>query len=217
MFTGIVQTTGTVIQFEKQKGTCRLGLECSADFLNDITTGASVAVDGACLTVVKFTNQQVYFDLIQATLDATSFSQLQLGDTVNLERAARFGDEIGGHLLSGHIHTTAKLQDISKKQDQYVVALSIAPQWMDYIFAKGYIAVAGTSLTIQQVDRRTNSFEVHLIPETLRITNLEQKKLGCMINIEIDQQTQTIVDTTQLILSDTFHKSRKELVSDQKL
>lgn len=208
MFTGIVQTTAEVIQFENQQGSWRLGIKCEPKFLTALNIGASIAIDGTCLTVVEYDRQHAFFDLIAETLQCTCLGDLTPGDSVNLERAARFGDEIGGHLLSGHIQTTATLTTIDTTTQQYILTCKIAPEWISYIFPKGYIALSGISLTVVNVDPAQHTFTVHLIPETLRVTTLKQKIPGMKLNIEIDSQTQTIVDTVAAILSDKTHAAQ---------
>ena len=127
------------------------------------------------------------------TLKLTTLGSLEPGHTVNFERAARIGDEIGGHLLSGHIHATASVVAILRPEDDVTLWFEVPNQWAGYIFPKGYIAINGASLTIGEV--AGNRFNVHLIPETLRATTFGAIKEGMSVNIEIDSQTQTIVDT----------------------
>jgi riboflavin synthase len=195
MFTGIITFTAVVVQFEPRVGYWSLGLECSSNAGNNLSLGSSIAVDGVCLTLVAQEKNCLYFDVIAETMNCTSFSRLEIGDVINGERAARFGDEIGGHILSGHVQTTATLVNINQIHQQYTLTCQINDQWFPYIFTKGYIALAGTSLTIGDVDTKRRTFDVHLIPETLRRTNLGQKPIGGLINIEIDHQTQVIVDS----------------------
>ena len=114
---------------------------------------------------------------------------------MNLERAARFGDEIGGHPLSGHIHTQAEVVRVEKSEANVAMILSFEDAWKPYVISKGYIAINGCSLTIGKVE--DNQFWLHLIPETLNITNLDAVEPGTKLNIEIDHQTQVIVDTVE--------------------
>ena len=200
MFTGIIKAIARVSQFEEKQGVWRLSLTCPGEFLVEVEIGASIAIDGACLTVVAFTDDTVAFDVIQETYQRTTMQYLSVGNDVNCERAARFGDEIGGHMLSGHILTTAEIVEIDKTDDQYIVYMQIGSEWMPYIFSKGYIALNGASLTIVDVDTSTATFNVHLIPETLQKTTFSEKSVGDRINVEIDSQTQVIVDTMQRCL-----------------
>lgn len=113
-------------------------------------------------------------------------------------RAARFGDSIGGHVLSGHIHTTATIQTIERSQENCKMTFRIDPKWMRYILSKGYVAVDGVSLTACEPNEE--GFSVYLIPETLRVTTLGIRKVGDRVNIEVEAQTQAIVDTVERIM-----------------
>ncbi|MGL5668392.1 MAG: riboflavin synthase subunit alpha, partial [Shewanella sp.] len=113
-----------------------------------------------------------------------------------------FGSEIGGHILSGHIHTKAKVSHISHTEQHYDLTLSVEPKWMNYILYKGFVGVNGCSLTVGEVTE--SSVMLHLIPETLKLTNLGQCQVGDELNIEIDSQTQAIVDTVERVLAKRF-------------
>ena len=195
MFTGIIRGIGLVAEAALKNSILRYAIQFPADLLHGLEQGASVSVDGACQTVVKIDQDQIWFEAIGETLERTTLNGLQKGRRVNLERAACFGDEIGGHLLSGHIYGTAPL--ISINQNIYTFRGSSA--WMKYLFSKGYIAIDGISLTL--VDVGQDNFSVHLIPETLSHTNIGQKKLSESANIEIDSITQAAVDTVTRLLS----------------
>lgn len=193
MFTGIVQGIAKVADIVAAPGLSTLVIEFPEDKVNGVTIGASVAINGTCLTVTRQEGATLYFDAMQETLRLTTLGSLNAGDTVNFERAARIGDEIGGHLLSGHIHTTARLAEIIRPENNVTLWFEVPEAWVKYVFAKGYIAINGASLTIGEVDG--NRFNVHLIPETLRATTFGTIEQGQMVNIEVDSQTQTIVDT----------------------
>jgi len=193
MFTGIVQGIATIADIIKAPGLSTLAIRFPEDQVHQVTTGASVAINGTCLTVTRQDGQTLYFDAMQETLRLTTLGDLNTGDTVNFERAARIGDEIGGHLLSGHIHATATIVDIVHSENNVTLWFEVPEEWAKYIFTKGYIAINGASLTIGEVTG--NRFNVYLIPETLRATTFGQAREGQRVNIEIDSQTQTIVDT----------------------
>ncbi len=207
MFTGIVQAKVEVLNFVKKAQFARLTLALPAALRSGLTTGASIAVNGACLTVTEIIDAAVSFDLILETLRITNLGELQPGHWVNLERAARFGDEIGGHQLSGHIHDTVTICAIDTPTDNCLLRFAVPPAWRRYIFAKGYVGLNGASLTIAAVE--DDCFTVYLIPETLRITTFGQARLGDRVNLEIDTQTQCIVDTVTRILADTAHPLNK--------
>lgn len=193
MFTGIVQGVATIAEIIQAPGLNTLAIRFPEDQVQQVNTGASVAINGTCLTVTRQDNDILYFDAMQETLRLTTLGDLSAGDTVNFERAARIGDEIGGHLLSGHIHTTADIVEIIHSENNVTLWFEVPEQWASYIFAKGYIAINGASLTIGEV--AGNRFNVYLIPETLRATTFGTAREGQRVNIEIDSQTQTIVDT----------------------
>ena len=193
MFTGIVQGLAEIVEIQPQPGLHSLKVAFPHDTLTGISIGASVALNGTCLTVVHQQGQTLQFDVMMETLACTTLGELKVGDTVNFERAARIGDEIGGHLLSGHIHTKARLRRIDMPTNNYCLTFEVNDHWMRYIFSKGYIAIDGASLTIGETTK--DSFSVYLIPETLRVTKFRDLCEGDAVNIEIDSQTQTIVDT----------------------
>ncbi len=200
MFTGIVQSKVRVSFVEHTPSLSRYALLFSPALLSDLKIGASVSVNGACQTVVAIKGADVYFDAIAETVRCTNFSTFESGTWVNVERSAKFGDEIGGHLLSGHVIGTAKIANVNQANDQHILTFACNPLWMKYIFYKGYIAVNGVSLTVQGADN-SGTFSVHLIPETLGVTTFGDAIAGDVVNIEIDTQTQAIVDTVERVLA----------------
>ena len=202
MFTGIIQGTAEVLSADVNQGVMRLVVEFGdSERLKGLQTGASIALNGTCLTVVEFSDTQVSFDLIGETLRLTNLSQVKAGSQVNFERAAKFGDEIGGHLLSGHIHTQAEVVRVEPEQDNLSVYLQVAEAWREFVLPKGYIALDGASLTIgEKVEE--GIFSVHLIPETLRLTTIGSRRPGDKINVEIDSQTQAVVETVKRYLAE---------------
>lgn len=193
MFTGIVQGVATIDNLTTEPGLSSFAIRFPEEQVHGVTIGASVAINGTCLTVTRQEGTLLYFDAMQETLRATTLGDLKAGDRVNFERAARIGDEIGGHLLSGHVHTTADIVAIDRPENNCTLEFEVPASWAGYIFPKGYIAINGCSLTIGEV--RDNRFNVYLIPETLRATTFGDVSVGDRVNIEIDSQTQTIVDT----------------------
>lgn len=196
MFTGIVKGLFKVEKLEKKANMASIGVAFNPELLQGLQTGASVAVDGVCLTVTRIDGHRVWFDAIQETLDKTTLKSIKEGQLVNIERAARFGDEIGGHILSGHVFGTAQICSVKQFENNKVVTIKADPSWMKYFFPKGYIALDGVSLTLVDVDPK-GLFTVHLIPETLRLTRFGNKSEGDLVNVELDSQTQAIVDTIQ--------------------
>ena len=201
MFTGIVQGMAQVASLVDQPGLRTITLQFPPGFCQGLEVGASVAVDGVCLTVTRVQSADVAdFDVMQQSLGLTTLAQLHVGSQVNVERAAREGAEIGGHPLSGHVDAVATVSAVRRPQNNCVLTLEVPAPWMRYIFAKGYIAVQGASLTVAEATRLPGGagrFEVWLIPETLRVTTLGQVDVGARLNIEIDRSTQVMVDTVR--------------------
>ncbi|MFM2342540.1 MAG: hypothetical protein RLZZ592_2193 [Pseudomonadota bacterium] len=198
MFTGIVQAVATVAALTDRPGLRSFTLQFPPGFLDGQEIGASVACDGTCLTVVRHHDgERADFDVMQQSLALTTLGTLQVGSRLNVERAAREGVEIGGHPLSGHVDFQATLLEVRRPENNHVLRIQVPPQWMRYVFPKGYIAINGASLTIAEVDRAAGCFEVWLIPETLRQTTFGDKRPGDALNIEIERQTQVMVDTVR--------------------
>ncbi|EOS96811.1 riboflavin synthase [Erwinia tracheiphila] len=200
MFTGIVQGTAEVLAIEDKPNFRTHLVRLPTEMLPGLELGASVSHNGCCLTVTEVDGDRVSFDLIKETLRITNLGDLQPGDKINVERAAKFSDEIGGHLMSGHIMTTAEISKILISENNR--ELWFKPQdaeQMKYILHKGYVGIDGISLTVGDVT--ATKFCVHLIPETLARTTLGSKRLGDRVNIEIDPHTQTIVDTVERVLA----------------
>jgi len=135
--------------------------------------------------------------VMQQTLNLTTLAASRRGGQLNVERAAKDGAEIGGHPLSGHVDFKATIASIRTPENNRVLRIAVPPQWMKYIFAKGYIAINGASLTVAEANKDEHWFEVWLIPETLRMTTFGDKEVGAELNIEIERQTQVIVDTVR--------------------
>jgi riboflavin synthase len=185
-----------VAAVEDRPGLRQLRLQFPPGFDTGLEIGASVACDGVCLTVTsRPAAHTATFDVMQQTLSLTTLAGWAPGQRVNVERAARDGAEIGGHPLSGHVDTLATLLSVRQPQNNHVMRIGVPPRWMRYVFAKGYIAVNGASLTVAEADRSEGWFEVWLIPETLRLTTFGEKAPGDRLNLEIERQTQVIVDT----------------------
>ncbi|MBB1314832.1 MULTISPECIES: riboflavin synthase [Aliivibrio] len=199
MFTGIVATTAKVIDIIKKENFQTHIVEILEPYNHELEIGASVAHNGCCLTVTKIDGNKVWFDLIEETLRLTNLGFLSIGQRVNIERAARFGDEIGGHSMSGHIVDIMIVREVIKTSANCKIWFDVPPTWLKYVLHKGYVGVDGISLTIGDVDAK--GFNVNLIPETLERTNLSERIVGDKINLEIDPQTQAIVDTIERVLA----------------
>ncbi|AUV86259.1 riboflavin synthase [Vibrio campbellii] len=199
MFTGIVQGTAKVVHIDKKDRFQTHVLVLEGALNEGLEIGASVAHNGCCLTVTKIEGTQISFDLMQATLALTNLGELEEGDSVNIERAAKFGDEIGGHSMSGHISLMAEISEVIDTPNNRTIWFTLPKESMKYVLAKGYIGLDGCSLTIGEVE--DNRFSVHLIPETLERTLFGRRQAGEKINVEFDPQTQAIVDTVERVLA----------------
>ncbi|MGR3808492.1 riboflavin synthase subunit alpha [Pasteurella testudinis] len=201
MFTGIIQGKARIESIAAKKDFKTHIIRMPADLLDDLKLGASIAHNGVCLTVTEINGDLLSFDLMQETLRITNLGELQVGDEVNIERAMKMSDEIGGHMLSGHVYSMALIDEIIQSENNYQIWFSLLqPHLLKYILTKGYIAIDGISLTIGAVENAR--FCVNLIPETLERTIIAQKKIGDKVNLEIDSQTQAIVDTVERYLSE---------------
>ncbi len=199
MFTGIVQGMAKVVSIDKKDNFHTHVIELEPPLNQGIMVGASVAHNGCCLTVTSIEETRISFDLMQETLRLTNLGEVEVGTLVNVERAAKFGDEIGGHTMSGHIMCTATVTQVIDSPNNKTLWFELPEQHMKYVLAKGFIGLDGCSLTIGEV--KDNHFNVHLIPETLHRTLFGVRKVGDKINVELDPQTQAIVDTVERVLA----------------
>ncbi|WP_367989096.1 riboflavin synthase subunit alpha [Vibrio sp. NTOU-M3] len=199
MFTGIVQGTAELVAINKKERFQTHTIRLNNTMRNGLEIGASVAHNGCCLTVTHIDGDLVDFDLMQETLKLTNLGALQVGEHINIERAAKFGDEIGGHSMSGHISLVSTIVDVIDSPNNRTIWFEVPQETIKYVLAKGYIGLDGCSLTIGEV--KGNRFNVHLIPETLQRTLFGKRAIGDLINVEFDPQTQAIVDTVERVLA----------------
>ena len=198
MFTGIVQGVGEIVA--KTTVNTVTSMTICLPNVENLAIGASVSINGVCLTVVSIESNNVQFDIIDETIDRTNLGDISVGDTVNIERSLKFGDEVGGHILSGHIFDTGIINSKTKKGDQMSLSILAPPSVQKYLTEKGYIAIDGISLTIGEINN--GCFDLHIIPETMRLTILDSKEVGDIVNIEIDSNTQLIVETIERLLEE---------------
>lgn len=181
MFTGLVEEVGKVVSLKKSPEGALLTVETS---LGDIKIGDSVAVNGACLTVVDIDQQRVSFELSPETLKRTNLGLLKTGDFVNLERALRVGDRLGGHIVQGHVDFTARIISFKNLGKHRELVIEIPTGWEKYFVEKGSVALDGISLTVNTV--QGNKISINIIPHTYEHTNLKYKKVGDLLNVETD-------------------------------
>lgn len=201
MYTGIVQGLEKVVDIRQDNGFITIVVSNENQFFQDVFIGASVAINGVCLTVTTIDQKlnQIHFDISDVTLALTTLKSLQVDDEVNVERSAKVGAENGGHNLYGHIEGTAIIKNLEHRGETYHIDIQIPDGNIKYFFLKGFIGLNGCSLTVNRVDRANSEISIDLIPETLRLTTWKNAKVGDEVNYEIDQTTRTLVDTLENI------------------
>lgn len=204
MFTGIVQGVAQVMQVRKENGFWTIFLGIPTQDQNNLKIGASVSVDGVCLTVTSMKDGLVGFDIINNSLKITTLDGITVGQYVNYERSLLAESEIGGHILSGHIDFSATVTEIESGSGNYGVTISTHAKGMAYIFEKGFIGINGASLTVSDVNKTKQTFTCWLIPETLARTTFRHLRVGMTVNIEVDRNTQILVDTLTSIAEEKF-------------
>ncbi|MFT7518139.1 MAG: riboflavin synthase [Kiritimatiellia bacterium] len=200
MFTGIVQGTAQVLDITELDQARRLSLRFPSDALARIQIGASVCISGVCLTLVEHNQNDASFDVISETLSCTTLGALRVGSNVNFERSATFGAEIGGHLVSGHVMSVAEVVHVLATDTNVTLTLHMPAEVMPFLMPKGFISLDGCSLTLGIVHEEERTVQVHLIPETLRMTTFGTARRETRINVEVDPMTQAVVTTVQRVL-----------------
>lgn len=183
MFTGIVETVGTVRGIEGQRERVRLRVEAPG-IVEGLALGASVAVNGACLTVTAVRGAEVQFDAVRETLDRTALGELRAGARVNLERALRADARLDGHLVQGHVDATGRVRAVEQAGDDVRLRVACDADFAGLLVEKGSVAVDGVSLTVVGVEEA--GFDVALIPHTLAVTTLGERRSGDRVNLEAD-------------------------------
>jgi len=185
MFTGLIQAVGQVSTIERQESSARIEIS-SKEIASEIAQGDSVSVSGTCLTVVSLDESKFAVDVMIQTLNLTSTGSLEVGSAVNLELATRTADRLGGHIVQGHVDGVAQVVAIFADSQWTRMDISIPKELMKYVVAQGSICVEGVSLTVGELNDPADQISVWLIPETLANTNLSQKQVGAVLNIEVD-------------------------------
>ncbi|HAX90992.1 MAG TPA: riboflavin synthase [Rhodospirillaceae bacterium] len=183
MFTGIIQDIGTIAVIEKA-GDWVITIAASPALLGSLSLGASVACSGVCLTVIRFTDEDFTVQASGETLSKTTLGAWQVGTKINLERALRMGDELGGHMVSGHVDGIARVVSLTPEGDSLRFQFEIPAEFLSFLAPKGSITLDGISLTVNEVDG--NIFGVNIIPHTQTATTLGEKKVVDTLNFEID-------------------------------
>ncbi len=183
MFTGIIEETGRVVAFTPEAAAWKL--QIAAQLVSaDVALGDSVAVNGCCLTVTRFDADNLWFDVLEETRRLTNFAQLAPGSAVNLERSLRPDGRMGGHFVTGHIDVPGRIEQLEPRGKDYYLRVHVPGGFARYLVYKGSVAIDGISLTVAEV--AGDSFAVWLIPHTLLVTNLRDRKAGESVNLEFD-------------------------------
>ena len=192
MFTGLVEEVGTVLRLERRGDGARLAVR-GRKVLEGTRLGDSIAVSGACLTVVELGGDRFVVDIMPETLVRTTLKDARSGDIVNLERSLAFGDRVGGHLVLGHVDGVAEVLTVEPRGEMLSLRLALPAGLLGYVAPKGSIAVDGISLTVTDSD--TTGFGVGIIPHTMRETTLRAVKPGMFVNLEVDVLARYVVQT----------------------
>jgi len=183
VFTGLIQDVGKVVEASPRRGSVRLGIASTLP-VAEMTDGESVAVDGACLTVAQRRGNRFFADVVAETLSRTTLGRLRPGHRVNLERALRLGDSLGGHMVLGHVDDTVRVAAVQRRGDDVRLRLGLTPAIRRYVAMKGSVALQGVSLTVSALEQE--AFEVALVPHTLSRTTLGEARVGDPLNVEVD-------------------------------
>ena len=201
MFTGIVQGRCEVTLARREAALTTLSVALEG-LTEDLVAGASVSLNGVCATVTQVRGDIATFQLVEETTTLTNLGEVTAGDRVNVERSCRIGDEIGGHVLSGHVACTVPVTHMETGEGRASVSVHVPAPWRDYLLKKGFIALDGASLTIAELDREAGHVAVKLIPETLVRAGFEDRTVGDLLNLEVDSRTQAVVDTVRELMRD---------------
>lgn len=213
MYTGITRGVFPVVAVDERDGVTHFSVELDDMLSRHVEIGASIAIDGVCCTVVSQTGRRLSFDAMQETRSLTTLGDLTVGRGVSVERSCKVGDELGGHDVFGHVIGTGTIERIGHVGEQLDLTIRVPASWMRFILHKGFIALDGSSLTVGETrhgghgghgghNGTDGTFDVHLIPETLRVTNFAKKRVGDKINVELDARTVAIVETVERVLAD---------------
>jgi len=183
MFTGLIESEGIITRVDRASGGMHLEVY-APEFGRDMAIGDSIAVDGVCLTIVKFIRGAFLADVSEETVNLTTLRDLRQGSKVNLERALRFSDRFGGHLVSGHVDGIGSLLMRHSAGNSTIYQFSASRELMEFVVPKGSIAIDGISLTV--ADIRDDSFACAVIPHTEQLTTLKDKAIGSAVNLEVD-------------------------------
>ena len=184
MFNGIIFNTGKVKDIKKKKNSIYVGIQTKINFVQK-DLGSSICCDGVCLTLDKVIKDKIFFYISNETLNRSNFKTLKLNQVINLEKSLSFGKSISGHFIQGHVDTVAKIKKIKFIDKAWVINFEIVDKRLNkFLIEKASISINGVSLTISKIYQ--NSFEITVIPHTLKLTNLKNLKFNSLVNVELD-------------------------------
>ena len=184
MFNGIIFNTGKVIDIRKKSNSIYVGIQTKINF-NKKDLGTSICCDGVCLTIDKVIKNNIFFYISDETLKRSNFKNLKLNQIINLEKSLSFGKSISGHFIQGHVDTVAKIKKIKFIDKAWLMNFEILDKRLKkFLMEKASISINGVSLTISKINRQ--SFEISIIPHTLKLTNLKNLKVNKLVNVELD-------------------------------
>lgn len=190
MFTGLIEQTSPVLSINKTSALTEM--EIKNTLFDDLNIGNSVAVNGACLTITKLQEESFSVEIVNETSSITSLSDVKKGDILNLERAMRLDQRLGGHIVSGHVDGTGLIENIYNDGDALVLSVKCSRALMKYMILKGSVTIDGISLTLFDIKPEENTFILNIIPETQAKTTISQKSAGDIVNIEADMMIKHI-------------------------
>jgi len=195
VFTGIVESLGTIRSIDRRTDILQIRISASNDFSDGIKIGESICINGVCLSVTRILGNDLFFDVMRQTCKMSNLEKLSAGEKVNLEKSLKVGDRLSGHLVSGHIDCTGKIRNISRLGDTAVFEIAIEGKFLAGIVSKGSVAIDGISLTVSDIKR--DSFLINIIPHTLKNTVLDKKRIGSDVNVELDMMGKYARGTAQ--------------------
>ena len=194
MFNGIIKNLGKITSIQKNKNSYIIGITSNLKVTKKMI-GSSISCDGICLTLYSFKKKKLFFYLSNETIKRSNFSKKKIGDKINIEKSLKHGDELSGHYVQGHIDTVGKIKNISISDKTWILRINIDNKFKRFIVEKASIHINGVSLTISK--KLKNSFEISVIPHTLKLTNLQNLKIGDFVNIEFDIFGKYILDISK--------------------
>ena len=183
MFNGIIYKTGTILKIDKSTNFSEVTIKINYSFKKS-EIGSSICCNGTCLTITKIENSCISFYLSKETLNRTNFNMSKIGDIINIEKSLNYGNKVSGHYVQGHIDTTGIVSGIKIVDKSLIISFKISKLYKKFLIEKGSISINGVSLTISRITK--NTFQISIIPHTLKLTNLIKLKKKNLVNIEFD-------------------------------